>query len=182
MEACDDVARQQGFALAIHSKRPCARSRSHFHLPPLFRGAQVRQSPGRGRRRIQAPPYEDADDAVPLSSRHKVDLPRAWVVIGSSLARRRLIIMSFSPATEHREYRNEVLAKHLDDIIKAYEGGLRPVLSAAQLQSRAEEDGEVELAAISIKDINNARARHRQQQLASQTSTTLSSPEVINSE
>ncbi|KAF4587740.1 Transcription factor, FAR1-related protein [Ophiocordyceps camponoti-floridani] len=178
IQACDDVARRQGFALAIHSKRPNARAPTSVYLRC-----------SKGRKFVSHP-----DGSVDESKRRRTKtqmtqcpyrlsikktfrgMGRNWVVSGAAEAHNH----DFFPANEHRKYRNEVLAKHLGDIIKAYEAGLRPVLIAAQLHSRAEEDGEVELASISIKDINNALARHRQQQLASQTPETKPSPNLTN--
>ena len=62
------------------------------------------------------------------------------------------------------KYKGEVISRYLPEIVELYNNGLRPVFITAQLRARSLEDPD--LAGITTKQIHNALARHRRDELA----------------
>ncbi|EQL03640.1 hypothetical protein OCS_00644 [Ophiocordyceps sinensis CO18] len=157
--ACNELARTDGYALAVASKKPNAASPSYIYL---------RCSKGRK--------YVDCGNEA-IAKRRKTSTQMTRCPFGLVLKLNRLrTAWSVSRASTnahnhpfiepmaHAKYKGEVIAKYSSEIIQLHNSGLRPVLITEQLRARSHEDPD--LAAITAKQVHNAIARHRQQELA----------------
>ncbi|PHH91219.1 hypothetical protein CDD83_1269 [Cordyceps sp. RAO-2017] len=154
-DSCDAVARAQGFALAVRTKKPNA-AEATWVLLRCSKGRvyhdQGDESAHESRRRKTSTQMTGCGYRVII----KRDPDGHWVVTVSGTPHNH----EFAAATAHNKYRAEVIDKYRDEIIQLYQEGVRPVLIASQLRRRVKEDPDV--VGITHQQIRNAIARHCQ--------------------
>ncbi|KAM4058813.1 hypothetical protein HRG_008297 [Hirsutella rhossiliensis] len=156
--ACDTVARTNGYALSVAAKKPNAAEPSYVYL----RCSKGRKYVDRGNEAIANRRKSSTQmTACPFRLILKLDrLQISWAVSCPRDSHNHPFIEEMA----HAKYKGEVISTHLHEIIQLYNNGLRPVSITAHLRARSQEDPA--LAGVTAKQINNALARHRRDQLA----------------
>ncbi|KAM4062957.1 hypothetical protein HRG_010479 [Hirsutella rhossiliensis] len=157
-EACDAIAREQGFALSVAAKKPNAASPTYVHL---------RCSKGRK--------YVDyGNEAIAKRRKTSTQMTECPYRLALKLDQGRgswLVSCPSGPAHNHpfidamaqAKYRAEVVSKYRCEIVEMNNNGMRPAVIAAQLRGRSHQDPG--LAGITATQIHNALARHRRDEL-----------------
>ena len=168
--ACDQVARNEGFALAIRNKKPNALKPRYVLLrcsqgrkPPTTHEDDESYNKNRDeKRRRTTTQMKDCPFRVTL----KFDqVSSCWTV--SCTPESSSHNHEFAPPMAHRKYRIEVVAKYKNEIVTRYNNGTRPMFIAAQLREQAEKDPD--LSSITNKQVHNALSIHRSNELNGRT-------------
>lgn len=163
--ACDTIARAQGFALAVAAKKPSAASPAYIYLRCSKGRKYINYSnEAIAKRRKTSTQMTQCSYRLILKLDHLRGLWSVSTPLGAAIADHN---HPFIEPMAHAKYKREVITKYSPEIIQLYNNGLRPVHIAAQLRSRSGEDPE--LAGISVKQVHNALAQHRQEELAGRT-------------
>ena len=167
--ACDQVARNAGFALAIRNKKPNAKDPRYVLLrcsqgrKPLTThdDDEVRDEDRDKKRCRSTTQMKDCPFRVIL----KLDeLSGCWVV--SCTPESSSHNHKSAPPMAHRKYRGEVVAKYKNEIVERYNNGTRPLFIATQLREKANDP---DLASITNVQVHNALCRHRRDELNGRT-------------
>ncbi|EQK98975.1 hypothetical protein G6O67_008730 [Ophiocordyceps sinensis] len=157
--ACDAIARTQGFALAIRTKKPNAADPSYIHFRCSKGGRfvgisdEVIANSNAKRRKTNTQMTE-----CPYRLIMKLDRGiGTWSV--SSAPAGSAHNHPFVAPMDHAKYRGEAISRYLDEIVQMYNSGTRPVHIAEQLRGRSHQDPDLE--GITATQIHNALARHR---------------------
>lgn len=160
-EACDALARAQGFALVVATKKPSAAAPSYVYL----RCSKGRKYVDRGGQQAADRRRRSSSQMTQCPFRLVVklhELRRAWSV---SFPAGHAHNHPFVEPMAHAKYKREAIAKYASEIVGLHKDGLRPGLITAQLRSRSlQEDPNVQ--AITPKQVRNMLAKHRQEELA----------------
>ncbi|KAF4592394.1 Transcription factor, FAR1-related protein [Ophiocordyceps camponoti-floridani] len=159
--ACDAIAKEAGYALAIHLKKPnkdkptyvflrCSKGRAYVA------NASVADTPADKRRKTDTQMTRCPFRVALLFDKDR----RLWTVRPAGGDHNHTMTAS---AMTHRKYRAETMRKHEEAIVRLYNDGVKP----GNIVSRLRNDvSDPDLAGIDAKIIHNTLARHRTKELA----------------